>query len=69
MRHPFTKQIDEILKRYFVDDFEQIFKNSELLQYINIKNKISKQRVKSERKFWQFVCHLCSSRRLYFKWV
>ena len=42
MRHSFTDKIDEILKKYFADDFEQIFKNSELLQYINIKNSVYK---------------------------
>ena len=51
MRHPFTDKIDEILKKYFADDFEQIFKNSELLQYINIKTKSANRGSKSRSSF------------------
>lgn len=51
MRHPFTDKIDEILKNYFADDFEQIFKNSELLQYINIKTKSANRGSKSRGSF------------------
>ena len=40
-------RLTEILKNYFADDFEQIFKNSELLQYINIKTK-SANRVQNQ---------------------
>ncbi|MCK9207946.1 MAG: restriction endonuclease [Salinivirgaceae bacterium] len=51
MRHPFTDKIDEILKNYFADDFEQIFKNSELLQYVNIKTKSANRGSKSRGSF------------------
>lgn len=51
MRHPFTDKIEEILKNYFADDFEQIFKNSELLQYINIKTKSANRGSKSRGSF------------------
>lgn len=51
MRHAFTDKIDEILKKYFADDFEQIFKNSELLQYINIKTKSANRGSKSRGSF------------------
>ncbi len=51
MRHPFTDKIDEILEKYFADDFEQIFKNSELLQYINIKTKSANRGSKSRGSF------------------
>lgn len=48
MKHNFTNTIEEVLKKHFGDDSEQIFKNSELLQYLNIKtvsaNKGSKSR-------------------------
>jgi len=48
MKHNFTNIIKEELKKCFGDDSEQIFKNSELLQYLNIKtvsaNKGSKSR-------------------------
>ena len=51
MRHPFTDKIDEILEKYFADDFEQIYKNSELLQYINIKTKSANRGSKSRGSF------------------
>jgi hypothetical protein len=51
MRHPFTDKIDEILEKYFADDFEQIFKNSELLQYINVKTKSANRSSKSRGSF------------------
>ncbi len=37
MNHNFTKKIIEILDKFFGNNSEQIFKNSELLQYLNIK--------------------------------
>lgn len=37
MRHIFTEKIDEILATHFNDNAKQIFKNSELIQYINQK--------------------------------
>ena len=51
MRHPFTDKIDEILVKHFAEDFEQIFKNSELLQYINIKTKSANRGSKSRGSF------------------
>lgn len=51
MRHPFTDKIDEILAKHFIEDFEQIFKNSELLQYINIKTKSANRGSKSRGSF------------------
>ncbi len=51
MRHPFTDKIDEILEKHFSDDSEQIFKNSELLQYINIKTKSANKGSKSRGSF------------------
>jgi hypothetical protein len=51
MRHFFTDKIDEILKKYFSEDFEQIFQNSELLQYINIKTKSANKGSKSRSSF------------------
>jgi len=48
MKHSFTGTITNILKNYFGDNSAQIFKNSELLQYLNFKtisaNKGSKSR-------------------------
>ncbi|WP_375560699.1 hypothetical protein ACE193_23895 [Bernardetia sp. OM2101] len=37
MKHSFTEKIDEILAKYFKDNAKQVFKNSELIQYINQK--------------------------------
>ncbi|TNE71988.1 restriction endonuclease [bacterium] len=51
MRHPFTDKIDEILVKHFGDNAEQIFKNSELLQYINIKTKSANKGSKSRGSF------------------
>ena len=51
MTHPFTEIINEILKRHFEEDSEQIFKNSELLQYINIKTKSANKGSKSRGSF------------------
>ena len=51
MRHPFTDKIDEILEKHFADDSEQIFKNSELLQYVNIKTKSANRGSKSRGSF------------------
>lgn len=48
MKHSFTKEILSILEKQFGKNSEQIFKNSELVQYLNIKtvsaNKGSKSR-------------------------
>lgn len=51
MRHPFTDKIDEILVKHFDDNAEQIFKNSELLQYINVKTKSANKGSKSRGSF------------------
>ena len=37
MKHSFTEKIDEILAKHFNENAKQIFKNSELIQYINQK--------------------------------
>ena len=37
MKHSFTEKIDEILDKRFKDNARQLFKNSELIQYINQK--------------------------------
>lgn len=37
MRHGFTETIDKILTKYFGKDGAQVFSNSELLKYLNIK--------------------------------
>jgi len=48
MKHNFTDNIKQILEKHFGNNSEQIFKNSELIQYLNIKtisaNKGSKSR-------------------------
>lgn len=48
MNHDFTSVIKDVLKKYFGENSEQIFQNSELIQYLNIKtvsaNKGSKSR-------------------------
>jgi hypothetical protein len=51
MRHLFTDKIDEVLEKHFKEDSEQIFKNSELLQYINIKTKSANKGSKSRGSF------------------
>ena len=37
MKHTFTEEINNILTKHFEEDAEQLFKNSELLKYINQK--------------------------------
>ncbi len=51
MRHPFTEKILEILEKHFPDDFEQIFINSELINYINFKTKSANRGSKSRGSF------------------
>lgn len=51
MRHPFTDKIDNILEKYFSDDAEQVYKNSELLQYLNHKTKSANKGSKSRGSF------------------
>ena len=37
MKHSFTEKIDKIIDKHFKDNARQVFKNSELIQYINQK--------------------------------
>lgn len=51
MKHNFTKTIKEVLEKYFGDNSEQIFKNSELIQYLNIKTVSAARGSKSRGSF------------------
>lgn len=51
MNHKFTTIIKDILKKYFGEDAEQIFKNSELIQYLNIKTVSADRGSKSRGSF------------------
>lgn len=51
MRHPFTEKIDSILDKYFSENAEQVYKNSELLQYLNHKTKSANKGSKSRGSF------------------
>jgi len=51
MKHNFTNAIKEILKKYFGGNSEQIFKNSELIQYLNIKTVSADRGSKSRGSF------------------
>lgn len=51
MKHNFTKTIKEILKKYFGDNYEQIFKNSELIRYLNTKTVSADRGSKSRGSF------------------
>lgn len=51
MKHPFTVKILEILEKNFPADFEQIYNNSELLNYINFKTKSANRGSKSRGSF------------------
>ncbi|MGB0880019.1 MAG: hypothetical protein ACPGTO_05585 [Polaribacter sp.] len=51
MKHNFTDIIKEILKKYFAENSEQIFKNSELIQYLNIKTVSANRSSKSRGSF------------------
>ncbi len=51
MKHPFTSKILEILEKNFPTDFEQIYSNSELLNYINFKTKSANRGSKSRGSF------------------
>jgi len=51
MKHPFTVKILEILEKNFPTDYEQIYNNSELLNYINFKTKSANRGSKSRGSF------------------
>ncbi len=51
MKHSFTNTIKEVLEKYFGENSEQIFKNSELIQYLNIKTVSADRGSKSRGSF------------------
>jgi hypothetical protein len=51
MKHNFTNTIKEVLEKYFGKNSEQIFKNSELIQYLNIKTVSADRGSKSRGSF------------------
>jgi len=51
MKHNFTNTIKEVLESYFGENSEQIFKNSELIQYLNIKTVSADRGSKSRGSF------------------
>ena len=51
MKHNFTNTIKEILEKYFGENSEQIFKNSELIQYLNFKTVSADRGSKSRGSF------------------
>lgn len=51
MKHNFTNTIKEVLEKYFGGNSEQIFKNSELIQYLNIKTVSADRGSKSRGSF------------------
>ncbi len=51
MKHNFTSTIKEVLEKYFEENSEQIFKNSELIQYLNIKTVAADRGSKSRGSF------------------
>lgn len=51
MRHDFTSTIETILEEHFGDNAAQIFKNSELIQYLNIKTVSANRGSKSRGSF------------------
>ncbi|MCP4109979.1 MAG: hypothetical protein GY749_31395 [Desulfobacteraceae bacterium] len=51
MKHNFTKVIKKVLEKYFGEHSEQIFKNSELIQYLNIKTVSADRGSKSRASF------------------
>jgi len=51
MKHSFTNTIKEILYKHFGENSEQIFKNSELIQYLNIKTVSADRGSKSRGSF------------------
>ena len=51
MKHNFTNTISNILEKQFGDNANQIFKNSELIQYLNIKTVSANRGSKSRGSF------------------
>jgi hypothetical protein len=51
MKHNFTKTIKKVLEKHFGENSEQIFKNSELIQYLNIKTVSANRGSKSRGSF------------------
>jgi len=51
MKHSFTKTIKEVLEEHFGENSAQIFKNSELIQYLNIKTVSADRGSKSRGSF------------------
>lgn len=51
MKHNFTSTISDILENYFGENSEQIFKNSELIQYLNVKTVSANRGSKSRGSF------------------
>ena len=51
MKHPFTAIIERILKQHFSENSEQIFRQSELLKYLNHKTKSANKGSKSRGSF------------------
>jgi len=51
MKHNFTNTIKEVLESYFGENHEQIFKNSELIQYLNIKTVSANRGAKARGSF------------------
>jgi len=51
MKHSFTAKIKAILSKHFQQDAEQIYSNSELLKYINLKTKSANKGAKARGSF------------------
>jgi hypothetical protein len=51
MKHNFTNTINNVLKKYFRDNSDQIFKNSELIQYLNLKTVSANRRSKARGNY------------------
>jgi len=51
MKHSFTNKIEDILKKYYPKNSEHIFKNSELIQYLNQKTRSANKGSKSRGSF------------------
>ena len=49
--HAFTEVIFNILNEFFPDNSQSIYKNSELLQYLNIKTRSANKESKSRGSF------------------
>ncbi len=54
------KFIEEILKQDFNENYQIIFDNSELLQYIDKKNKCNNWQFQIKIKFRKYLCNICS---------